>query len=64
MLIVLVAGLGLLGSLYATWRIAQVSFGDERSIGVRTAIPFSLVLTALGIVAVMTIYSWRIVGGG
>jgi hypothetical protein len=31
---------------------------------VKTAIPFSLVITALGIVAIMTIYSWRIVGGG
>lgn len=64
LLIALVAGLGLLGSLYATWRISLVSFGDERAIGVKTAIPFSLVITALGIVAIMTIYSWRIVGGG
>lgn len=59
-IIVLVAGVGLLGGLYATWRISQVSFAGDRAAGLKTAIPFSLVLTALGIISVLTIYSWRI----
>ena len=59
-IVLLVAGFGLLGGLYLTWRIARVSFADDRAVGVKTAIPFSLVLTALGVISVLTIYSWRI----
>jgi polyferredoxin len=64
LLIAFVAGFGVLGSLYATWRIARVSFVDDRADGVKTALPFFFVIMALGIVAVLTIYSWRLVGGG
>ena len=58
------AGFGLLGSLYAMARIARVSFEGERAAGVKTAIPFSFAVVALGVVAVLTIYSWLVIVGG
>ncbi len=64
LLIAFVAGFGVLGSLYATARIARVSFADEGTDGLKTALPFSFVIVALGVVAILTIYSWRLVGGG
>jgi polyferredoxin len=61
-----VLGFGVLGSLYATFRIARVNFAGEGEggVGIRTAIPFSVVIAALGIIALLTIHSWRIAGGG
>ncbi len=64
LMIALVAGLGLLGSLYAVGRIAQVSFEGERGAAVKSAIPFAVAVAALGAVAVLTMYSWLVVGGG
>lgn len=60
LLIAFVAGFGVLGSLYATWRISQVSFAETRGDGIKTAIPFSVALAVLGSIAVMTIYIWQI----
>ena len=55
---------GLLGSLYVMSRIARVSFEGERAAAVKSAIPFSVAVAALGIVAVLTMYSWLVIGGG
>ena len=59
-----VAVFGLLGSLYVMSRIARVSFEGERAAAVKSAIPFSIAVAALGIVAVLTMYSWLVIGGG
>ena len=59
-----VAVFGLLGSLYVMARIARVSFEGERAAAVKSAIPFSVAVAALGSVAVLTMYSWLVIGGG
>ena len=58
------AGFGVFGSLYTTWRIAQVSFAGARADGVKTAIPFAAVIAALGTISVITVYLWRVAGPG
>lgn len=59
-----VAVFGLLGSLYVISRIARVSFEGERAAAVKSAIPFAVAVAALGSVAVLTMYSWLVIGGG
>jgi hypothetical protein len=64
LMVALVVGLGLLGGLYTTWRISRVSFAGDSAVGVKTAIPFALVLMGLSAVFVLTIYNWLVVAGG
>lgn len=64
LLVAFVAVFGLIGSLYVTWKISKTNFVDNPGDGLKSAIPFFLMIIFVGIIFMLTIYNWRIVAAG
>lgn len=52
---------GILGALYAMWKISKANFEDDKSQGLLSVIPFMILILFLGVVFVLTIYNWLVV---
>lgn len=61
-LIIFVGLFGILGSLYAIWKISKVNFADDKKQGLFSAVPFLLLVAFVGAVFVLAIYNWIVVG--
>ena len=61
-LILFVSVFGVLGSLYIIWKISKINFGEDPKQGMLSAAPFMLTVIFFGIVFILTIYNWLVIG--
>jgi len=53
---------GVIGSIYVAWKISKINFEDDARQGILSAAPFMLVIALLGIVFMLTVYNWIVIG--